>query len=351
MNRLDLRLQRIPPDLILALSTIDRLNGQWIGSNKPTTQIMESLRQSVIIASTGASTRIEGSQLSDAEIKKLMGDLSIQKFTDRDAQEVRGYYELLHFVFLNYEGITLSENMIKQLHSRLLQYTDKDSRHRGFYKKLDNQVEIKDALGQQLAVVFKTTPAYLTAKEMSELVVWTNEVWQARLYHPLLTIANFIVEFLKIHPFLDGNGRLSRILTNLLMLKAGYEFVPYVAHEKIIENNKTNYYLALRQSQSTFQQADETIGPWLSFFLRTVVEQAEQALPLITDELNENLLSPIQLAIWQCFTLSEQELTVRQLADETKIAHSSIKKALERLMSLRKIQRIGQGRSSRYKKF
>ncbi len=227
---------------------------------------MEGLRQSVIITSTGASTRIEGSQLSDAEIKKLMGDLSNQKFTDRDAQEVRGYYELLHFIFLNYEGITLSENMIKQLHSRLLQYTDKDSRHRGFYKKLDNQVEIKDALGQQLAAGFETTPAYLTAKEMSELVVWTNEVWQARLYHPLLTIANFIIEFLKIHPFLDGNGCLSRILTNLLMLKAGYEFVPYVEHEKIIENKKTNYYLALRQSQSTFKQADETIGPWLSFF-------------------------------------------------------------------------------------
>ena len=151
IKRLNLRLQQIPPDLILALSTIDRLNGQWIGGNKPDTQIMEGLRQSVIITSTGASTRIEGSQLSDAEIKKLMGDLSNQKFTDRDAQEVRGYYELLHFVFLNYEGITLSENMIKQLHNRLVQYTDKDSRHRGFYKKLDNQVEIKDALGQQLA--------------------------------------------------------------------------------------------------------------------------------------------------------------------------------------------------------
>ena len=198
--------------------------------------------------------------------------------------------------------------------------------------------------------VFETTPAYLTAKEMSELVIWTNEVWQARLYHPLLTIANFIIEFLKIHPFLDGNGCLSRILTNLLMLKAGYEFVPYVEHEKIIENKKTNYYLALRQSQSTFKQADKTIGPWLSFFLQTVVEQAEQALPLITGELNENLLSPIQLAIWQRFTLSDQELTVRQLADETKIARSSIKQALKRLMSLHKIQRIGQGRSSRYKK-
>ncbi len=350
MDRFDLRLQQIPRDLILALSAIDQINGQWIGGIRLNPQILEGLKKSVLITSTGASTRIEGSKLSDAEIEKLMDDLSVQKFADCDTQEIRGYYELLQFVLGDYKEISLSENIIKQLHAQVLKYTDKDRRHRGSYKKLDNQVEIRDSTGQRLAIVFETTPAYLTVKEMGELVTWTNNVWQARLYHPLLVIANFIVEFLKIHPFLDGNGRLSRILTNLLMLKTGYEFTAYVSHEKIIEDNKTGYYLALRQSQTTFNRTDETIEPGLRFFLQAVNSQAEQALTLISSKDIDNLLSPIQLAIWRCFVASEQELTIRRLVEETKIARPSVKKALARLVFLRKIQRLGQGRSSRYKK-
>ena len=171
-----------------------------------------------------------------------------------------------------------------------MKYSYKDERQRGEYKKLDNSVVATNQEGKVLSIVFDTTPAYLTPKEMSELISWTNNALNENEYHPLLIISNFVVEFLKIHPFLDGNGRLSRILTNLLMLKVGYEYVPYISQEKLIEDNKTKYYIALRQSQTTFKTKRETIDPWSKFILNILLEQAKDAIGLLSNELVEKLL-------------------------------------------------------------
>ncbi len=240
LTKFDKRIQSLPQDIVLMVAKIDKLQGQWIAGAKLNPQALGRLKRSVLITSTGASTRIEGSSLSDEEVEKLMKGLTAQKMKDRDAQEVRGYYELLSFVFEEHENIKFSENIVKQFHSQLLQYSDKDVRHRGEYKALENRVDATDLEGNVVETIFETTPMRLTAKEMQELFTWFDQAIKNSDYHPLITIACLVVDFLKIHPFLDGNGRLSRILTNLLLLQVGYEYAPYISHEKLIEDNKSD---------------------------------------------------------------------------------------------------------------
>ncbi|MCJ7624435.1 MAG: Fic family protein, partial [Anaerolineaceae bacterium] len=246
---LDQRLKDLPASVWQKITQIDELKGQWIGGVKLGPQVLGRLKKSVLVTSTGASTRIEGAKLSDEDIEKLMRGITIQQFSDRDKQEVQGYYELLNNVFDSWDRLRFTENLIKHFHRELLKHVEKDSRHRGEYKKGENQVHMINEAGESVGILFDTTPAYLTPKEMQELVEWAQSAINNQRYHPLLIIANFLVQFLQIHPFQDGNGRLSRMLTNLLMLQAGYAYMPYASHEKIIEDNKPEYYLALRQSQ------------------------------------------------------------------------------------------------------
>src|SRR3990167_6015678 len=235
MNHLNKRIANIPQNLWVLINQIDELKGQWVGGAKINPQALGRLRRSVLVTSTGASTRIEGAKLSDEDIEKMMRGLSMQKFADRDKQEVQGYYELLENVFNSYDKIPFSESSIQYLHKELLKYVEKDKLHRGEYKKTENRVEMINEIGESVGVLFDTTPAWLTPKEMQELVEWTREAFIIKEIHPIIIIGNFLVEFLNIHPFQDGNGRLSRVLTNLMMLKAGYAYVPYVSHEKLIE--------------------------------------------------------------------------------------------------------------------
>ena len=137
-----------------------------------------------------------------------------------------------------------------------------------------------NAAGESVGILFDTTPAYLSPKETQELVEWTQESLVEKKYHPLLIVGNFLVEFLQIHPFQDGNGRLSRVLTNLLLLKEGYLYMPYVSHEKLVEDNKPDYYMALRRNQKTFKTEHEDITPWLDFFLTIFLKQSEMAIDL-----------------------------------------------------------------------
>jgi len=278
-----------------------------------------------------------------------MRGIDIQKFTDRDKQEVRGYFELLENVFDSWKSLKFSENTIKHFHKELLKYVKKDELHRGDYKKEENKVYMIDAAGKSVGILFDTTPAYLTPKEMQELIEWTQQVLTEKKYHPLLVIGNFLVEFLQIHPFQDGNGRLSRILTNLLLLKEGYLYMPYISHEKLIEDNKPEYYLALRRSQKTFKTKHENIISWLDFFLTILLKQSQMAVELLSKENIEKLLSKKQLAVWQ-YLQEVEEATPGEIAKITKVARPTVNQALDRLLRFKKVERIGLGRSTRYRK-
>jgi len=343
------RLDNIPAEIISKIAKIDELKGGWITGAQLSPQALGRLRRSVLITSTGASTRIEGAQLTDEDIEKVMRGINIQKFADRDKQEVKGYYELLENIFNSWESLKFNESSIKHFHKDLLKYSDKDQGHLGDYKFGENKVVAYDHEGREVGVIFNPTSPYLTPKEMMELVESTSLLLAEKKYHPLLVIANFLVEFLAIHPFQDGNGRISRVLTNLLLLQNGYLYMPYVSHEKLVEDNKTDYYLALRRSQKTFHTKNEGIAPWLDFFFAILLQQSKSAIELLSKENIEKLLSEKQLAVWKFFEKNEVVGT-GEIARGTNIPRPTVKQSLEVLLKLKKIERIGQGRSARYRK-
>lgn len=347
-KRLATRISNLPADILQKIREIDQLKAKWVQGAELDREVLTRLKKSVLITSTGASTRIEGAHLSDDDVEKLLRGLSVQKFKDRDKQEVIGYYELLDKVFETYQSIPLSESTIKFFHRELLKYAEKDTLHRGEYKKMENKVAMVDSAGNPINIVFDTTPAYLTPKGMQEIVEWTQTELIEKKSHPLLVIANFIVEFLQIHPFTDGNGRLSRILTNLLLLQQGFAYMPYTSHEKLVEDRKPEYYVALRQSQKTFKTEKETIIPWLQFFLSIILEQSKRAVELLSREQTEKLLSPQQETVWK-YLEKIREATPIEISNATEVPRPTINQVLTKLLKLKKVERIGSGRGTRYR--
>lgn len=346
MKNFNKRLQIISAPILAKIAAIEEQKGRWVSGAQLNPQVLGRLKKSVLVTSTGASTRIEGAKMSDEDIEKFIRGIGLQKFSDRDKAEVKGYYELLNAVLDNWRTVRFTESTIKHFHSELLKYVEKDQRHKGEYKFGENTVEMKDATGKTIAVMFKTTPAYLTPKEMQELVEWTQNALREKKIHPLLAVGNFIVEFLSIHPFQDGNGRLSRVLTNLLLLKEGYLYMPYVSHEKLIEDNKIDYYLALRKSQTGKK---EYITPWLEFFLSVFYQQSKMAVELLSAENVEKLLSPTQLVVWE-YLQKVVEATPLEMSEHAKVPRPTVNQVIDKLLRLKKIERIGLGRATRYRK-
>lgn len=343
------RLGSMPNSIWSLITQTDERKGHWAGAASLNPYTLRQLKQSVLVTSTGASTRIEGAEMSDEDIEKMLRGISMQTFSDRDKQKVQGYYELLENVFNSWERVSFTESTIKHFHKELLKYVEKDKLHRGEYKHEENKIEMISKKGESIGILFDTTPAYLTPKEMQELVEWTRQALSENKHHPLLIIGNFIVEFLNIHPFTDGNGRLSRILTNLLLLKQGYLYMPYVSHEKLIEDNKPEYYLSLRKSQKTFKTKNEDIIVWLEFFLKIVLKQSQIAVDLLSKESIEKILSPNQLKVWE-YLQTVEESTPGKISQSTKVTRVTVSQVLNKLMELKKVERIGFGATTRYRK-
>ncbi|MCL2101529.1 MAG: Fic family protein [Fibromonadales bacterium] len=264
---------KITPQMLAQIAEIDEFKGTWTASAHLKTEQLKVLKRVSTIESIGSSNRIEGNKLSDAEVEELLSRLDRKSFKSRDEEEVAGYAELMNVIFDDYPVIPLSENYIKQLHKILLQYVSKDERHRGEYKKLSNSVAAYDIDGKQIGIIFETATPFDTPRLMEELVEWARKNLNDPFLHPLLVIGVFIVHFLAIHPFQDGNGRLSRVLTAMLLLKKGYAYVPYSSIESIIETSKERYYLALRRTQKNIWGSEVDYEPWLSFFLTILQKQ------------------------------------------------------------------------------
>ena len=272
MNTLDQKLHfafTANQQIIQLIAEIDLFRGKWEHLEQMHPVFLNELKGMATIQSIGSSTRIEGATLSDAEIEQLIADLKVNKLESRDEQEVVGYYDVLELVFDNAEDIHLTENYLMQLHTLLLRYSTKDSGQKGAYKKVSNKVVASYPDGSQ-RVIFNTTEPYLVQKEMQELLNWTNKHFENLQYHPLLVAGLFIYEFLSIHPFHDGNGRLSRLLTTLLLIKMNYDFIQYISFEHIIENRKERYYAALMECQRKRNTEEERVDTWMLFFLNAL---------------------------------------------------------------------------------
>lgn len=348
-NRFSNRI-KLTQEILAKIAKIDEFKGLWQGSLRISPQILGRLKQWVIITSAGASTRIEGAQMTDEEIGRFLRGLRAKAPRSRDEQEVAGYADLIARIFDNYQTIKLSENWILQFHSILLSFSEKDQLHKGKYKSANNTVVMINKYGKQI-VLFDPTPPYLVKPEMEAIISWTNNEIQSGQIHPILVIANFIFEFLAIHPFKDGNGRISRALNNMLLLKAGYGYIPYVSLDEIIEETKADYYLALRATQKNHKTKNEDITPWLKYFLETLLEQAERARKLKDQDEPVKLLSEKQIQIFNLFEKAET-LAVAKILEKLKgqIPRTTIKQALFRLVGLKLLERIGSARSTRYRR-
>jgi Fic family protein len=267
---------QITSEILSLVAGIDEFKGAWRAFGTLAPDRLSALLRVATIESIGSSTRIEGSRLSDREVERLLSNLQIQKFSTRDEQEVAGYAKVMELVFSSWQDIALTENHVKQLHRDLLIHSEKDAGHRGSYKTSPNSVVASDENGKRLGVVFETATPFDTPRLMTELVAWFNEERGSGRVHPLLLIGIWAVVFLEIHPFQDGNGRLSRVLTTLLLLQSGYAYVPYSSLESVIEQSKEAYYLALRQTQGTIRTEATNWHPWLVFFLRALAEQVRR---------------------------------------------------------------------------
>ena len=351
-NRLTNRLNfdfKTSQKILKLISEIDSQNSRWQIQANLSPQMIDRLIQSVLITSTGASTRIEGSRMDDKQVKDLYKKLRIKKFKTRDEQEVAGYLEALKTVFETWEGLKFGESLIKQLHILLLKYSSKDERHKGSYKFQPNRVEARDQDGKLVKVIFNPTEPYLVPKEMQELCDWVITEFEKDELHPLLIISNFLFEYLATHSFEDGNGRSSRLLTNFLMLKSGYEFTPYISHEKIVESNKIEYYQALNTTQQTWKTEKEDISPWVLFFLEVVKIQAKNAIELLDqDKRTEIYLSDKQRAVWEALQQHEA-LSRSEIQTITQISIATIRQSIAKLLNMDQIEPIGEGRATKYR--
>jgi Fic family protein len=300
------------------------------------------------IESIGSSTRIEGSKLSDRDVERLLANLEIKSFATRDEQEVAGYAEVMETIFHAWPEIPVTENHIKQLHRDLLRYSEKDDRHRGGYKTLPNSVAAFDDAGQQIAVVFETASPFETPRLMADLIAWLGEAQEIKRLHPLLIIAIFTVVLLEIHPFQDGNGRLSRVLTTLLLLKAGYAYVPYSSLESVVENSKEGYYLALRQTQGTIRSAVPNWQPWLIFFLRALQQQKRRlATKVESERLVIAALSELAIQIID-YVRQHGRVTMADMIRATGASRNTLKDHFRNLVEKRYLARHGTGKGSWY---
>lgn len=339
---------QITQELLILLSEIDEFKGAWRALGTLAPERLLALRHVATIESIGSSTRIEGSQLSDRDVEQLLSRLEIKKFDSRDEQEVAGYAETMDTIFHSYADIPVTENHLKQLHRDLLRYSLKDERHRGEYKKLPNNVVALDAEGKLVGVVFETATPFDTPRRMSELMAWLNEARELGRLHPLLIVAVFIVTFLEIHPFQDGNGRLSRIITTLLLLQAGYAYVPYSSLESVIEQSKDAYYLALRKTQQSLRSDAPDWHPWLMFFMRSMQQQKRRlAAKVELEKIEFTTLSTLAIQILD-FVRDHGRVTTRDMVRIAGASPNTLKTLFGTLVSKGLLVRHGGGRSTWY---
>lgn len=334
--------------ILQLISYIDGFKGKWNITEKQENRYLKELRKIATIESIGSSTRIEGATLTDREVKELLKDLRITKLKTRDEQEVIGYYEVLEVIYDNYSDIKLSESYIKQLHQMLLKYSLKDERHRGTYKFLSNKVVATYPTGEQRTIFATTEPAWV-ATEMHELAEWTNAQLEQKSIHQLIVVGSFIYDFLSIHPFQDGNGRLSRLLTTLCLLQNNYSFIQYISFENHIEQNKKAYYEALMNGQKDRGTDNERIDSWLIFFLeslKTLTEKLEQKYDVFKSK--GGYLNDRQRQI-KDFITNNQPIKISDLAKQfPQITVSTLKKDLQYLRDEQVLTMIGKGKGSVY---
>lgn len=353
------KINLLPKEIANLIAEIDEFKGRWAATQALAPDRLAALRQVATIESVGSSTRIEGVKLSNSEVETLLRGVKTYSFKSRDEQEVAGYAELMEMIFTSYQDIPFTESHIKQLHRVLLKYSTKDNRHRGDYKKFANSVEAFGPDGKSKGVIFHTATPFDTPALMKELIEWTNTQITRKELHPLLIVAVFVIVFLHIHPFQDGNGRLSRALTTLLLLRLGYGYVPYSSFERVIEENKDSYYLALRRGQAELEEINAKkptkskakpggVNDWITFFLKSMQKQKIALEAKMKNELAVTKLPRLSLQIVELIK-SRGATSLGEAAAVLSANRNTIKVHFKNLVNDGHLEKIGAGRGMRYR--
>ena len=329
-------------DLLMILSKIDRFDASWSSIEKREGKSLQQLRTLATIKSVGASTRIEGSKMSDEQVKLFLDEMEITSLEDRDSQEVAGYYGVLDTIIDNYPEINIAENTIKGLHNQLLRYSRKDEWHRGEYKQHTNAVEASFPDGSRQIIFQTTAPGYPTEDAMRNLLKWYNE---EKKVHPIIKVSALVYDFLSIHPFQDGNGRLSRLLTTLSLLHQGYSWIQYVSFEHEIENSKKNYYKTLRHCQA--QRPSEDITDWVNYFLTSLLNVQTKLSVKLAGVTLESSLSPKEKSIY-VYIGDHSGCKSGEIANDLGIPNPTVKRILSEMVKRNLLEKFGKGAGVNY---
>jgi Fic family protein len=329
--------------MLQLIAELESFGGQWKALGGLAPEHLRGLKRVATIESVGSSTRIEGARLTDAQVETLLSSLSTDSFRSRDEEEVAGSARVMDLIFESWRELELRETHLKQLHRELLHFSSKDERHRGEWKALPNHLEAFDPDGKSLGIVFETVSPFDTPLQMEALLASTREELAGQRHHRLLVIATFVVRFLAIHPFQDGNGRLSRALTTLLLLRAGFEFVPFASLERVIEENKDGYYRALRRAQTD----ESKLGEWIAFFLRCLVAQKNVLAARVERERLLTSLSPLEERVLR-IARERGRLALAEAVLLTKANRNTLKRTLGVLVARGDLRLVGAGRGARY---
>lgn len=334
-------------EVLALIAEIDEFKGAWINWSKLSPDRLMVFKKIATIESIGSSTRIEGAALSDKEVERVLKCINERSFQSREEQKVIGYARVFEMITEKSRAISFTENVIKQLHMKMLECSTKDEGHRGEYKKIPIRIEAFDELGKSMGIIFETVSPIETPFKMQELLSWTQNALDEKTMHPLIVISLFVVVFLAIHPFQDGNGRLSRLLTTLLMLRCGYDYVLYSSLESVIEANKESYYLALQQTQKGWQSIHPDWLPWLLFFLRCLQRQKRH---LEVKVAREKVLLEQRSSHFAIVDLIQAHgsLRIGEIEVLLRWNRNTLKKALQALVRAKQIKMRGKGKGATY---
>lgn len=280
--------------------------------------------------------------MSDEEIEVFLKDIDITKVSDRDSQEVLGYFEALDLISESFTDIPIVESSIKNLHNILLKYSEKDGWHKGDYKQHNNAVEAKLPDGTK-QIIFQTTEVgFPTEDAMRAMIEWYQNDNET---HPLVKSALFAYEFVSIHPFQDGNGRLNRLLSTLALLKNGYKWIQYVSFEHEIESRKTEYYRVLRNCQG--QRPNEDVTEWIRFFFDALSNIQKQLMDKLERQGSEKKLSPKEKSILT-FIENHGGCKSGDIAKKLDIPNPTVKRILSVLVKQNLIEKYGTGPATNY---
>lgn len=328
--------------LINLISEIDRFDANWTAIERKEGQSLKELKSLATVRSVGASNRIEGNKMSDEEVDVVLQKIDITKLTDRDSQEVVGYFEVLDLISESYVNISLSESHIKNLHNVLMKYSANNQWHKGNYKQHSNAVEASFPDGTR-QIIFQTTKAgFATEDAIRQLLNWYNSETDV---HPLIKVASFVYDFLSVHPFQDGNGRLSRLISTFLLLRKGYKWIQYVSFEHEIENRKNEYYQVLRNCQA--QRPNEDITVWIQFFLSCLSNIQLQLITKLNKSGLETKLSPREKSIFMIIQ-NRPNIQSGKIAEKLAIPAPTVKRILSELLNKGLIEKQGSGRNVSY---